>query len=88
VNFSGVDTLTFVASNGTDQSRPAVVTITVTPSPNDTTPPQVVWTYPGADGTLRGAPPKPTYSGPLGPVYGPPIVVQLSLLRWRLHSTP
>ena len=78
VTYSGTDTLTFVASNGTDESRPAVVQIAVTPSPEDTTTPQIDWTWPEGGETLGDLPLKAISSGAFGPLYGPLIVVQLS----------
>jgi len=48
-NFSGLDKFSFVVSNGLTDSQPADITIIVTPSPADTTPPTVVSTNPVND---------------------------------------
>ncbi len=42
LELSGVDSFAFVADNGTTVSDPATVTIIISPSPADTTPPQVI----------------------------------------------
>lgn len=76
-NFTGPDAFTFRVSNGASTSRPAQVTIEVTPQ-GDTTPPQVLWTNP-ADGTGGIAPSAaPVFTDTLGPVYTPVILIGVS----------
>ncbi len=76
-NFVGVDTFTFSASNGTTQSQPAEVQITVSPT-GDTTPPTITWTEP-----VNGALNVPVISrvvltDALGAIYRPFPIIQFS----------
>ena len=45
-NFTGLDHFRFTVSDGITTSRPDEVQILVRPSPNDTTPPRILWTAP------------------------------------------
>lgn len=76
-NFTGPDAFTFQVSNGASTSRPAQVTIEVTPQ-GDTTPPQVLWTNPvdGASGMAVSA--APVFTDTQGPVYAPVILIGVS----------
>ncbi|MCL4828457.1 MAG: Ig-like domain-containing protein, partial [Caldilinea sp.] len=76
-NFTGPDAFTFQVSNGASTSRPAQVTIEVTPQ-GDTTPPQVLWTNPadGAGGMAVSA--APVFTDTQGPVYAPVILIGVS----------
>ncbi|MBP9074663.1 MAG: Ig-like domain-containing protein [Caldilineaceae bacterium] len=76
-NFTGPDSFSFRVSNGTSTSRAAQVSIEVT-SVGDATPPQVVWTSPGADAKDVIASASPAFTGTAGPVYAPVIVIGVS----------
>jgi hypothetical protein len=70
-NYTGPDRFAFTAGNGTVNSSPADVSITVNPSPADAAPPSVVWTDPKAGGTLTASSNDPVWTDDLGPAYAP-----------------
>ncbi|MDQ1301216.1 MAG: hypothetical protein QG637_1137, partial [Chloroflexota bacterium] len=76
-NFTGADSFTFRVSNGTSTSRPAQVTINVTPA-GDTTPPQVLWSNPAADAANVIASATPVFTDTIGPAYAPVILIGVS----------
>lgn len=76
-NFTGADGFTFRVSNGTSASRPAQVSIMVTPQ-GDTMPPEVLWTSPADGATAVFASATPVYTDTVGPAYAPAILVGMS----------
>lgn len=50
--FDGLDSFTFKVSDGATESEPATVHVLVTPSAFDTTPPQVIATYPAGKSNI------------------------------------
>lgn len=76
-NFTGADAFSFRVSNGTSTSRPAQVSITVTPA-GDTTPPQVLWTNPEADATDLPVSATAAFTDSIGPAYAPVILAGVS----------
>jgi hypothetical protein len=75
-HFAGMDSFTFAVDNGSMESDPAQVRITVTPE-GDATPPTVLWSDPVAGGFVpvsAGA----TFTDTVGPLYGPVIVIGFS----------
>lgn len=77
-NFSGLDRISFTASNGISTSRPADVTLVVLPSPNDTTAPTVRWTAPSDGAQLPAVRTTPLLTDTLGAAYTPLILVHFS----------
>jgi hypothetical protein len=77
-NFTGGDRFSFAVSNGATQSEAADVSVTVEPSPTDTTPPKVAWTSPYKDEVVKQAGTKPAYNDSVGPVYLPTLVLEFS----------
>ncbi len=76
-NATGLDSFTFKITGGGQESRPATVQIVIDPA-GDTTPPQVVWTYPGDGAKDVAITATPVYTNDLGPVWGPLPFVQFS----------
>jgi hypothetical protein len=76
-NFSGADGFTFEVSNGTSTSRPAQIYITVDPTGDDVSP-QVLWVEPDDGKQDVAISSRPSYIGPLGPVYPPAILAGFS----------
>lgn len=77
-NFVGVDRIRFTVSNGTSTSRIGDIEITVTPSSDDTTRPEVVETTPESDATIAGVSSTPAFTDTTGPLYAPSIRVRFS----------
>jgi hypothetical protein len=75
--FTGTDRFQFAASDGTSESSPAEVAVTVSPDPNDQTPPIVARTTPAA-GQKVGAETSPAFTDETGPVYLPTVEVIFS----------
>ncbi|PDW03502.1 right-handed parallel beta-helix repeat-containing protein [Candidatus Viridilinea mediisalina] len=75
--YVGADFFSFVANNGTIDSRPADVRIEVS-SEGDTRAPQVVWTLPAADATGVLASRTVVFSDTQGNLYGPQIIAGMS----------
>ncbi|MBN1887265.1 MAG: Ig-like domain-containing protein [Thermoflexales bacterium] len=78
LNFSGLDSLAFTATNGIAASRPALVEIAVAPSSADTTAPRVLWTYPAGGDTSVKLPVTQVFTDAAGPLYSPSLLVQFS----------
>lgn len=78
VTFSGLDHLSFQASNGITESRPAEVSILVGPWSGDTTPPEVSWRQPAQGDTIAEVSAAPVYTDSVGSAYAPSILVQFS----------
>jgi hypothetical protein len=76
-NFTGADSFTFQASNGTSTSRAAQVLIDVAAA-GDTTPPQVIWSNPASGATGVAASTTPVFTDTDGPVYTPVIRIGVS----------
>jgi uncharacterized repeat protein (TIGR01451 family) len=76
--FTGMDYFTFKASTGASDSEPAYVSIMVTPWSGDTTPPEILWTYPADGQELSGVSETPVFTDTHGPAYGPSIRIQFS----------
>lgn len=87
-NFTGADGFTFRVSNGASASRPAQVSITVTPQ-GDTTPPQVLWTTPADGATAIDAPAAPIFTDTVGAAYAPVILIGVNepLNATSVHSS-
>ena len=77
-NYIGLDEFSFTANNGITESLPAPIQIQVNPSPDDITPPQVLWTSPDDGEVIEQIDTFPIITGTEGPVYSPPIIVQFS----------
>ncbi len=75
--YVGADFFSFVANNGTMDSRPADVRIEVT-SEGDQTAPQVLWTLPAADASGVARSSTAVFSDTLGAVYAPVILAGMS----------
>ena len=76
-NFTGADSFTFRVNNGASTSRPAQVTINVTPA-GDTTPPAVLWSNPADGATGLAASATPVFTDTVGPAYAPVILIGVS----------
>jgi hypothetical protein len=76
--FAGQERFTFTASNGASTSRPAAVTVEISPSASDRTPPEVVWCAPAAGATLTEVQALPVAIDETGPLYAPALRVRLS----------
>jgi hypothetical protein len=73
-NFSGMDHVRFVVSNGTSTSRSADIEIRVLPASNDAAAPEVLWTEPSAGQTIV-ADRTPRFSDATGTLYAPLIQI-------------
>ncbi|MBN1889244.1 MAG: right-handed parallel beta-helix repeat-containing protein [Thermoflexales bacterium] len=76
--FSGLDRLSFRASNGVTDSRPAEVNIRVLPWPGDTAAPEVWWVRPEDGAVISDVLASPVLSDTAGPVYAPFLLAQFS----------
>jgi hypothetical protein len=72
-NFTGLDRFSFTVSNGVSQSRPADIAVLVQPSPADTIPPEVVWTYPEDGATVENVSPEPITTDAIGAAWAPSL---------------
>jgi hypothetical protein len=75
-NYVGVDRFAFVANNGSMDSSPAQVLITVTPA-GDTTRPTVLWSDP-LEGASVAASATAAFTDTAGSLYGPAILIGFS----------
>jgi hypothetical protein len=78
VNFTGPDSFRFTIHNGVTESRPALVQIMVLPSSGDTTPPEVLWTWPADGASIDGVMTAQVTTDTLGPIYAPALLAQFS----------
>jgi uncharacterized repeat protein (TIGR01451 family) len=77
-NYSGEDRFTFTVSDGSTTSRPAEVRIIIRPSPNDTTPPEVLWTVPETNAIVDEIGTTALFTDSSGPIYAPFVRAQFS----------
>ena len=77
-NFTGLDSFTFVVSNGITESRPAEVQILVHPSAADTTRPEVTWTLPADNETDVYYRTTAILTDTIGPVYAPFLTIKFT----------